>query len=175
MDDPNRIFPLIPGDISLHRTLSLRPSLSFQCSVRRHLTGEHTLTRSRTGVDYLTTTSLAPPDAITRHQMSTTSFSQSVLGSPFDSSLYLSATIRKQQSLCYNSEGWGPISPIRYDFTPCFLDVWVLAVSVFGIVFGSGALWYLFKKCTPEPVNKNWHFWAKLVSLERSGGNRMSP
>jgi len=76
---------------------------------------------------------------------------------------YLQASELNRQPLCGNSEGWGPISPIRFDFTPCFLDVWIAAVAVWGIVGGAGALWYLYKKCTPQPVKCNWHFYAKLV------------
>jgi hypothetical protein len=76
---------------------------------------------------------------------------------------YLTASKDHRQPLCGNNEGWGPISPIRYDFTPCFLDVWIATVAVFGIVGGAGALWYLYRNCTPQPVKRNWHFFAKLV------------
>jgi len=76
---------------------------------------------------------------------------------------YLGATAETRQPLCGNIEGWGPLSPLRYDFTPCFLDVWVAAVAVFGLVFGPGALYYLLKKCPPQPVKKDWHFYAKMV------------
>jgi ATP-binding cassette, subfamily C (CFTR/MRP), member 1 len=68
-------------------------------------------------------------------------------------------------SFCHNEEGWGPTSPYRWDFTPCFLDVWQAIVAAFGVVFGAGAIWYLLKKCPPQPVGKNWHFYAKLVYL----------
>ncbi|KAF2128318.1 multidrug resistance-associated protein 1 [Dothidotthia symphoricarpi CBS 119687] len=78
---------------------------------------------------------------------------------------YLTASKHDRQPLCGNSEGWGPISPIRYDFTPCFLDVWIAVVAVWGIVGGAGALWYLFRKCSPQPVKRNWHFYAKLATL----------
>jgi ATP-binding cassette, subfamily C (CFTR/MRP), member 1 len=64
--------------------------------------------------------------------------------------------------LCGNSEGWGPISDIRYDFTPCFLDVWIVFAAAWGIVLGAGAVWYLLKKRIPQEVPKNWHFYAKL-------------
>jgi ATP-binding cassette, subfamily C (CFTR/MRP), member 1 len=70
----------------------------------------------------------------------------------------------KTQPLCGNIEGWGPISSIRYDFTPCFLDVWVSLVAVWGLVMGAGALWFLLKKRDAQEVPKNWHFYAKLVS-----------
>jgi ATP-binding cassette subfamily C (CFTR/MRP) protein 1 len=75
---------------------------------------------------------------------------------------YLTASTHNRQPLCGNSEGWGPISPIRYDFTPCFLDVWIATVAAFGIVGGAGALWYLYRK-PAQPVKRNWHFYAKLV------------
>ncbi|GAB7347940.1 hypothetical protein MBLNU459_g5452t1 [Dothideomycetes sp. NU459] len=96
--------------------------------------------------------------------------SQTVLQSaavPLDiaSISYLAASAHHGQPLCGNSEGWGPLSPFRYDFTPCFLDVWVASVAAFGVLFGAGAVWYLLRKCSPQPVKKNWHFWAKLVVL----------
>lgn len=78
---------------------------------------------------------------------------------------YLAASAETPQPLCGNEEGWGPLSPYRWDFTPCFLDVWITAVSVWGILGGLGALWYLYKKCSPQPVKKNWHFYAKLVVI----------
>jgi ATP-binding cassette subfamily C (CFTR/MRP) protein 1 len=54
------------------------------------------------------------------------------------------------------------MSRLRWDFTPCFLDVWIATVAVFGIVAGAGAIVYLRNQAA-EPVKKNWHFWAKLV------------
>ncbi|EGP85276.1 unnamed protein product [Zymoseptoria tritici ST99CH_1A5] len=75
---------------------------------------------------------------------------------------YLSAAKEHTQPLCGNKEGWGPLSPYRYDFTPCFLDLWVIAVSAWGIIGGLGAIWWIYKKTSPEPVGKNWHFYAKL-------------
>ncbi|KAK3990185.1 hypothetical protein QBC44DRAFT_395116 [Cladorrhinum sp. PSN332] len=78
---------------------------------------------------------------------------------------YLSAAHSFKQPLCGNEEGWGPLSPIRYDFTPCFIDVWVASVAAFGIVLGSIAVWWLVKKKTPGPVSKDWHFWTKQILL----------
>lgn len=77
---------------------------------------------------------------------------------------YLRATNNKdfRQPLCGNPEGWGPISPFRYDFTPCFLDVWITVVAVYGIVCGIAAVWWLLKRRSPSPVSKNWHFYTKL-------------
>lgn len=78
---------------------------------------------------------------------------------------YLAASAETPQPLCGNEEGWGPLSPYRWDFTPCFLDVWIAAVSIWGILGGLGALWYLYKKCAAQPVKKNWHFYTKLVVI----------
>ncbi|XP_014553908.1 hypothetical protein COCVIDRAFT_28966 [Bipolaris victoriae FI3] len=78
---------------------------------------------------------------------------------------YLTASRLDRQPLCGNPEGWGPISPIRYDFTPCFLDVWIAVVAVFGVLGGAGALWYLYRHCSPQPVKRNWHFYAKLTTI----------
>ncbi|KAH8815635.1 P-loop containing nucleoside triphosphate hydrolase protein [Xylogone sp. PMI_703] len=74
---------------------------------------------------------------------------------------YLSAVKSRTQPLCNNAEGWGPFSPHRYDFTPCFMDVWVSSVAVFGIVFGAGAVWWLVNRKEKVPVKKDWHFWTK--------------
>lgn len=78
---------------------------------------------------------------------------------------YLEAATTRRQPLCGSSEGWGPISRDRYDFTPCFLDVWIATVAAAGILGGTGAVWYLMRKCTAQPVKKNWHFYAKLVCV----------
>jgi len=76
---------------------------------------------------------------------------------------YLSTTGDFQQPLCGNEEGWGPLSPFRYDFTPCFIDVWVASVAAFGIVLGSVALWWILAKRKPTRLEKDWHFYAKQV------------
>jgi hypothetical protein len=69
-----------------------------------------------------------------------------------------------RQPFCADFEGWGPLSSIRFDLTPCFLDIWVAITAVWGIVLGAGALWFLFTKRESQAVSKNWHFYAKLVS-----------
>ncbi|KAF4625390.1 hypothetical protein G7Y89_g12777 [Cudoniella acicularis] len=56
---------------------------------------------------------------------------------------YLSAESSQRQPFCGNSEGWGPIANGRYDFTPCFMDVWVATVAAFGILGGAIAVWWL--------------------------------
>lgn len=78
-------------------------------------------------------------------------------------SSYLSSLGRFKQPLCGNEEGWGPLSPHRYDFTPCFIDVWVASVAAFGIIVGGIAIAWLVKHRTSVDVPKNWHFWLKQV------------
>ncbi|RCI15841.1 hypothetical protein L249_2959 [Ophiocordyceps polyrhachis-furcata BCC 54312] len=80
-------------------------------------------------------------------------------------SSYLTASPSFEQPFCGNKEGWGPISPYRYDFTPCFIDVWVAAVSVYGILLGALAVWLLLKKPLLETTSKNLHFWTKQSLL----------
>ncbi|EFR00504.1 metal resistance protein YCF1 [Nannizzia gypsea CBS 118893] len=63
---------------------------------------------------------------------------------------------------CGDAEGWGPISSIRYGLTPCFLDVFICFVAVFGLVGSAGALWLLLRHRTAENIPRNWHFYAKL-------------
>jgi hypothetical protein len=77
---------------------------------------------------------------------------------------YFSATKDFKHPLCGNEEGWGPMSPFRYDFTPCFIDVWVSSVAVFGVVCGAFALWLLLRKSKAVDLAKDWHIWTKQVS-----------
>jgi ATP-binding cassette subfamily C (CFTR/MRP) protein 1 len=70
------------------------------------------------------------------------------------------------QPFCHNAEGWGPLSAFRYDFTPCFIDVPVALVSLFGIIPGALALWRLLATQSRQPTTKDWHFYSKLVGLE---------
>lgn len=78
---------------------------------------------------------------------------------------YLTAGEDFKQPLCGNEEGWGPLSPFRYDFTPCFLDVWVASVALFGLVLGLLAVVWLLRMRKPAEVVKGWHFWTKQVRM----------
>ncbi|KAI0408708.1 metal resistance protein YCF1 [Xylaria palmicola] len=78
---------------------------------------------------------------------------------------YLSASDSFRQPLCGNDEGWGPLSPFRYDFTPCFVDVWVFVVAVFGLLCGPLAVWHVLRKQKAVVVRKDWHFWTKQSLL----------
>lgn len=82
-------------------------------------------------------------------------------------SSYLSATTSFKQPLCGNIEGWGPLSPFRYDFTPCFIDVWIASVAVFGLVLGPIAVWWLLRKKQLLGTSRNAHFYIKQVGLHR--------
>ncbi|KAJ5573877.1 Metal resistance protein YCF1 [Penicillium hispanicum] len=95
--------------------------------------------------------------------------SQAVLGDSLpgvSQSRFVSALgHRQRQPFCNDPEGWGPVSPSGFHLTPCFLDVFVAVVAVWGTLGGAGALWLLLKKRIPQPVSKNWHFYTKLVVL----------
>ncbi|KMU72653.1 bile pigment transporter 1 [Coccidioides immitis RMSCC 3703] len=91
--------------------------------------------------------------------MADNAYSQVILG---DFSADSEPFSNRHQPLCRDPEGWGPISSGRYDFTPCFMDTWILFVSVWGLLMGAGALWLLLRRRTAQPVQKNWHFYAKL-------------
>lgn len=66
------------------------------------------------------------------------------------------------------------MSPHRWDFTPCFLDVWVLVVVAYGVLGGLGAIWYLHKKCPPQDVKKDWHFYTKLSVIGALAGTTIA-
>ena len=91
--------------------------------------------------------------------LSTTSFQDDFFKPDY---LRAAAKEEKEYTFCGNNEGWGPISPFRYDFTPCFLDVWIASVALWGILLGTGAVWFLMKRRSPSPVSRDWHFHAKL-------------
>lgn len=96
------------------------------------------------------------------------SHAQLVLGDshPGDPSQSLAMTAfhhPKRHPFCTDPEGWGPLSPTGFHLTPCFLDVIVAVMAVWGTLAGAAALWLLLKKRIPQPVSKNWHFYTKLV------------
>lgn len=78
------------------------------------------------------------------------------------------------EPLCHNVEGWGPLSVLRYDFTPCFLDVPQASVALFGILGGAGTIWYLLTRQSRQPTRKDWHYFAKLVSHATAAAYRFS-
>ncbi|KAI9805220.1 MAG: hypothetical protein M1825_001056 [Sarcosagium campestre] len=97
--------------------------------------------------------------------MQTSSDEQLVIAAFDMDTSYLTAQSSRHQAFCGNAEGWGPLSPYRYDFTPCFLDVWISSVAIFGIFSGLAAVFWLVKTKSPQPVTKNWHYYTKLVVI----------
>lgn len=84
---------------------------------------------------------------------------------------YMTAEPYRRQPLCGNKEGWGPLSPHRYDFTPCFMDVWVAAVAAFGVLGGAIAITWLVRskrKYEMGGVGRGFVFWAKMVGCDGS-------
>ncbi|RKF62208.1 Metal resistance protein YCF1 [Erysiphe neolycopersici] len=68
-------------------------------------------------------------------------------------------------SWCSNKEGWGPLLSHKYDFTPCFLDIWMSSLSIYGILFGISAIWWLINRKMSMTVAKSWCFWVKQVII----------
>lgn len=68
------------------------------------------------------------------------------------------------QSFCADKEGWGPLLSHKYDFTPCFLDLLMSCLSIYGILFGILVIWWLIKKKNKVvTVTKDWCFWIKQL------------
>ncbi|KAI5303540.1 hypothetical protein KEM56_007440 [Ascosphaera pollenicola] len=110
-----------------------------------------------------------PGQLILQDSILQSSSSSGLIDPIFDGTL-----LTKPQAFCHDVEGWGPISPFRFDFTPCFLDVWIEAVALWGVLGGIGALVLLLKYRAPQPVNKNWHLYAKLILIAVLAGTTIS-
>ena len=65
--------------------------------------------------------------------------------------------------LCYDAEGWGPLSPIRFDLAPCFLDALLAGLACLGVLAGGITILYLARQKTQVLIGRNWHFRSKLV------------
>ncbi|KAL5326449.1 hypothetical protein ACEPPN_004134 [Leptodophora sp. 'Broadleaf-Isolate-01'] len=102
-------------------------------------------------------------------ELSSQNLSSSSQHTPNYGSHYLSSTTTRHQPFCGDVEGWGPLSQYRYDFTPCFMDVWVSSVAVYGILFGAVAIWWLVKRKQRAEVKKDWHFWTKQALIVAIG------
>ncbi|KAI8349285.1 hypothetical protein B0O80DRAFT_460130 [Mortierella sp. GBAus27b] len=71
------------------------------------------------------------------------------------------------RSLCRQNEGWGPVSPTRYDLTPCFeYGVFYGAVSmVASLVFISRIL-YLHVRGQPHHLGRTaWIYWPTQAAM----------
>jgi ATP-binding cassette, subfamily C (CFTR/MRP), member 1 len=64
---------------------------------------------------------------------------------------------------CLDPEGWGPVSAVRYAFTPCFQDGILAAVPpIFLIIAGSAQAWQ-FSQSAKVPQARNWIYWSKIA------------
>ncbi|THC93377.1 hypothetical protein EYZ11_007134 [Aspergillus tanneri] len=86
------------------------------------------------------------------------------LGSSSSSNSQILFKASSRHFFCNDAEGWGPTSSVRSDLTPCFQEIGITSVAVFGLSFGAGTI-FLLTKNAAQPVKKNWHFYAKLVVL----------
>jgi hypothetical protein len=76
----------------------------------------------------------------------------------------LTAITSYQRSLCCDAEGWGPFSEVLSDFSPCFLDLLISLVAVFGTVFGAYSVWWVIMGKHESEVAMDRWVWTKLVS-----------
>lgn len=84
------------------------------------------------------------------------------------------------QASCRSSEGWGPLSRLRYfDLTPCFEEGIILPVLLVALLLGSlFRIWSLHvAKTLPRTQNVNrWLLRIKVVSVlcvVQIGGSRI--
>lgn len=64
---------------------------------------------------------------------------------------------------CLDTEGWGPVSAVRYAFTPCFQDGILAAIPpIFLFVAGSAQAWQ-YSQSAKIPQSRNWIYWIKLA------------
>lgn len=64
---------------------------------------------------------------------------------------------------CLDPEGWGPVSAVRYAFTPCFQDGILAALPpIFLFIAGSAQGWQ-FSQSAKVPQSRNWIYWIKLA------------
>ena len=67
---------------------------------------------------------------------------------------------------CLDPQGWGPVSRVRYAFTPCFQDGILSAVPpVFLFLVGSAQAWQFFQS-SKVPLSRNPAiYWGKITVL----------
>ena len=63
---------------------------------------------------------------------------------------------------CLDPQGWGPVSAVRYAFTPCFQDGILSAIPpVFLFLLGSAQSWQFFQSAK-VPFSRVPIYWAKI-------------
>ena len=63
---------------------------------------------------------------------------------------------------CLDPEGWGPVSAIRYAFTPCFQDGILAAIPALFIVIAGSAQGWQFSQSARVSEARNWVYWTKI-------------
>jgi len=65
---------------------------------------------------------------------------------------------------CLDPQGWGPVSPVRYAFTPCFQDGILAAIPpLFLILAGSAQAYNFSQSARPPGHTRTWQYWTKLA------------
>src|SRR5579859_2350608 len=64
---------------------------------------------------------------------------------------------------CLDPEGWGPVSALRYSFTPCFEDGILAAIPPLFLIIWGSAQSYTFSQHSKVPDSRNWTYVTKLV------------
>ena len=66
---------------------------------------------------------------------------------------------------CLDPQGWGPVSRVRYAFTPCFQDGILSAIPpVLLFILGSAQAWQ-FSQHAKVPLSRVPVYWAKIAVL----------
>ena len=63
---------------------------------------------------------------------------------------------------CLDPEGWGPVSALRYAFTPCFQDGILAAIPPIFLFIAGSAQGFRFSQSAKIPHSKNWIYIIKL-------------
>jgi ATP-binding cassette subfamily C (CFTR/MRP) protein 1 len=65
---------------------------------------------------------------------------------------------------CLDPEGWGPVSAVRYAFTPCFQDGILAAIPpTFLLLVGSAQAFQFSQNAKPPGNTRNWQYGSKLL------------
>jgi ATP-binding cassette subfamily C (CFTR/MRP) protein 1 len=64
---------------------------------------------------------------------------------------------------CLDPEGWGPVSKLRYSFTPCFEEGILAAIPPLFLLFAGSAQAWQFSQSSRIPNSRNWVYWVKIA------------
>jgi ATP-binding cassette, subfamily C (CFTR/MRP), member 1 len=66
---------------------------------------------------------------------------------------------------CYDPEGWGPVSSIRYAFTPCFQDGILAAIPPLFLFVAGSAQAFQFSQSARIPGSRTWIYFCKIATV----------